>query len=48
MKKNNEKLGCMWEPKDGYLYQSLLITWLKVRKAMTSDPKEKRRDRGGD
>lgn len=41
MKKSNEKFGCMWDPKDGYLYRSLLITWLKVRKAMTSNPKEK-------
>lgn len=41
MKENSEKLGCTWSFDDDPFYVSMKITWLRLQKKFTSNPKDK-------
>jgi len=41
MKENSEKLGCTWSFDDDPFYVAMKITWLRLQKKFTSNPKDK-------
>lgn len=41
MKENSEKLGCTWSFDDDPFYVAMKITYLRLQKKFTSNPKDK-------